>query len=138
MVMMVFTLPSYDLVFKLIKDRFDPPKEGDRNEVMRRYRLVFEHDRAGRLVEAHEFEHLRFSRDRFDPALLADLRKHAASTVRFEADDVVLGHVYLERRVQPLNLFFNQGDDQARAAAAAITDGRLRILLPRIFSRAIF
>ena len=118
MVMLVFTLPSYDLVFKLIKDRFDPPKEGDRNDVIRRYRLVFEHDRAGRLVEAHEFEHLRFSRDRFDPVLLADLRKHAASTVRFEADDVVLGHVYLERRVQPLNLFFNQGDDRAAAAAA--------------------
>ena len=118
MVMIVFTLPSYDLVFKLIKDSFDPPKEGDRNDVIRRYRLVFEHDRAGRLVEAHEFEHLRFSRDRFDPALLADLRKHAASTVRFEADDIVLGHVYLERRVQPLNLFFNQGDDQPAAAAA--------------------
>jgi isocitrate dehydrogenase kinase/phosphatase len=118
MVMIVFTLPSYDLVFKLIRDRFDPPKEGDRNDVIRRYRLVFEHDRAGRLVEAHEFEHLRFSRDRFDPALLADLRKHAASTVRFEADDVVLGHVYLERRVQPLNLFFNQGDDRTAAAAA--------------------
>src|SRR5213076_2372291 len=118
MVMFVFTLPSYDVVFKLIKDRFDYPKENTRADVMRRYRLVFEHDRAGRLVEAHEFEHLRFSRDRFDPALLADLRKHAASTVRFEGDDVLLGHVYLERRVRPLNLFFNQGDDRAAEAAA--------------------
>jgi isocitrate dehydrogenase kinase/phosphatase len=118
MVMLVFTLPSYDLVFKLIKDRFDLPKQGDRNDVMRRYRLVFEHDRAGRLVEAHEFEHLRFSRDRFDPAVLEGLRKHAASTVRFEADDVLLGHVYLERRVQPLNVFFNQRDDRAAAATA--------------------
>jgi isocitrate dehydrogenase kinase/phosphatase len=70
MVMLVFTLPSYDVVFKLIKDRFDFPKDTSRAEVMRRYRLVFDHDRAGRLVEAHEFEHLRIARERFDPALL--------------------------------------------------------------------
>ena len=82
MVMLVFTLPSYDVVFKLIKDRFDYPKENTRADVMRRYRLVFEHDRAGRLVEAHEFEHLRIPRDRFDPALLADLLRDASSIVR--------------------------------------------------------
>ena len=56
MVMRVFTLPSYDVVFKLIKDRFDFPKDSTHEDVMRRYRLVFEHDRAGRLVEAHEFD----------------------------------------------------------------------------------
>ncbi|HSV63685.1 MAG TPA: isocitrate dehydrogenase kinase/phosphatase AceK regulatory subunit, partial [Chthoniobacterales bacterium] len=61
MVMFVFTLPSYDVVFKLIKDHFEYPKENTRADVMRRYRLVFEHDRAGRLVEAHEFEHLRIA-----------------------------------------------------------------------------
>src|SRR4051794_19302982 len=90
MVMLVFTLPSYDVVFKLIKDHFDYPKESDRAEVMRRYRLVFEHDRAGRLVEAHEFEHLRIARDRFDPGLLQDLLRDASSIVRLEGDDVVV------------------------------------------------
>jgi isocitrate dehydrogenase kinase/phosphatase len=118
MVMLVFTLPSYDVVFKLIKDHFDYPKESTRAEVMRRYRLVFEHDRAGRLVEAHEFEHLRIARDRFHPALLDDLRRHAGSIVRFEDDDVVIGHVYVERRIRPLNLFFREADDAAIAAAA--------------------
>ena len=44
MVMLVFTLPSYDVVFKLIRDRFDAPKNIDRADVMRRYRMVFEHD----------------------------------------------------------------------------------------------
>src|SRR6202040_4206258 len=73
MVMVVFTLPSYDVVFKLIKDRFDFPKDSSRSEVMRKYRLVFEHDRAGRLVEAHDFEHLRIARDRFEPELLDEL-----------------------------------------------------------------
>src|SRR5207249_4051286 len=77
MVMLVFTLPSYDVVFKVIKDRFDFPKDTTSNEVMRRYKLVFEHDRAGRLVEAHEFEHLRIPRNRFEPALLEDLLRAA-------------------------------------------------------------
>jgi len=118
MVMLVFTLPSYDVVFKLIKDHFDYPKESTRAEVMRRYRLVFEHDRAGRLVEAHEFEHLRIARDRFDPALLDELLRDAGSIVRLEGDDVVIAHAYVERRIRPLNLFFLEADEKAVAAAA--------------------
>ena len=118
MVMLVFTLPSYDVVFKLIKDRFDPPKESTRAEVMRRYRLVFEHDRAGRLVEAHEFEHLRIPRDRFEPTLLKDLLGEAGSIVRLEGDDVVIGHAYVERRIRPLNLFLLEADEPAVIAAA--------------------
>ena len=106
MVMLVFTLPSYDVVFKLIRDHFDFPKENTRADVMRRYRLVFEHDRAGRLVEAHEFEHLRIARDRFDPALLEDLWRDAGEIVRLEGDDVVIAHAYVERRIRPLNFFF--------------------------------
>lgn len=118
MVMLVFTLPSYDVVFKLIKDRFDPPKESTRAEVMRRYRLVFEHDRAGRLVEAHEFEHLRIGRARFEPELLRDLLRNAASIVRLEGDDVVIGHAYVERRIRPLNLFLLEADEPAVISAA--------------------
>ena len=118
MVMLVFTLPSYDVVFKLIKDRFDLPKDTTRDEVMRRYRLVFEHDRAGRLVEAHEFEHLRIARDRFEDALLEELKRDAGSTVRIEGDDVVIGHAYVERRIHPLNIFFAEADDAAAAANA--------------------
>jgi isocitrate dehydrogenase kinase/phosphatase len=118
MVMLVFTLPSYDVVFKLIKDRFDFPKNVERKDVMRRYRLVFEHDRAGRLVEAHEFEHLRIARDRFEPELLDDLRRDVAESVRFEGDDVVIAHAYVERRIRPLNLFFAEADDTGSIAAA--------------------
>ena len=118
MVMLVFTLPSYDVVFKLIKDRFDFPKDTSQGEVRRRYRLVFEHDRAGRLVEAHEFEHLRIARDRFAPELLEDLRRDAAETVRLEGDAVVIAHAYVERRVRPLNLFLAEADAEAAADAA--------------------
>jgi isocitrate dehydrogenase kinase/phosphatase len=118
MVMIVFTLPSYDVVFKLIRDRFDQPKESDRREVMRRYKLVFEHDRAGRLIEAHEFEHLRIPRRRFEPTLLDELLSDAAATVRTEGDDIIIDHAYVERRVQPLNLFFAAADEQAAISAA--------------------
>jgi isocitrate dehydrogenase kinase/phosphatase len=117
MVMIVFTLPSYDVVFKLIKDRFDFPKDTTRADVMGRYRLVFEHDRGGRLVEAHEFEHLRIAKERFDPALLEELHHHAPETVRLEGGDVVIAHAYVERRVRPLNLFFAETDSEARSAA---------------------
>ena len=117
MVMLVFTLPSYDVVFKLIKDRFDYPKDASRSDVMRRYRLVFEHDRGGRLVEAHEFEHLRIAKDRFEPALLEELQKNAAATVRFDGDDVLIAQAYVERRVRPLNLFFLETDADGRAKA---------------------
>jgi len=117
MVMSVFTLPSYDVVFKLIKDRFDLPKESTREDVRRRYRLVFEHDRAGRLVEAHEFEHLRIPGDRFDPKLRAELLRDAASIVKMEGGDVIIAHAYVERRLRPLNLFFRENEPEAIAAA---------------------
>jgi isocitrate dehydrogenase kinase/phosphatase len=117
MVMSVFTLPSYDVVFKLIKDQFDLPKDTTREEVRRRYRLVFEHDRAGRLVEAHEFEHLRISADRFDPKLLQELLSDAQSIVKLEGADVIVAHAYVERRLRPLNLFFRESEEEAVAAA---------------------
>ncbi|HEY4284143.1 MAG TPA: bifunctional isocitrate dehydrogenase kinase/phosphatase, partial [Chthoniobacterales bacterium] len=118
MVMLVFTLPSYDVVFKLIKDRFDLPKDTTRSEVMRRYRLVFEHDRAGRLVEAHEFEHLRIARNRFDDVLLRSLLADAGDTVRIDGTDVVFAHAYVERRIQPLNMVFNEADETAAVGNA--------------------
>jgi len=118
MVMVVFTLSSYDVVFKVIKDRFDFPKDTTAKEVRRRYKLVFEHDRAGRLVEAHEFEHLRIRRNRFEPALLEDLLRAAGKTVRLQGDDVVIDHAYVERRIRPLNIFFTEADAAQRAAAA--------------------
>jgi len=117
MVMSVFTLPSYDVVFKLIKDRFDYPKDSSRSEVMRKYRLVFEHDRAGRLVEAYEFEHLRIPSDRFRAKLIEELQRSAGSTVSIEDNYVVIKHVYVERRVRPLNIYLAEaGEVTARAA----------------------
>jgi isocitrate dehydrogenase kinase/phosphatase len=108
MVMTVFTLPSYDIVFKVIKDRFAYPKTATRQEVMDRYRLVSKHDRVGRLVDAQEFEHLSFDRHRFSQALIDELLATASRTVVVTENEVVLKHVYTERRLYPLNLYIRE------------------------------
>jgi isocitrate dehydrogenase kinase/phosphatase len=123
MVMVVFTLPSYDVVFKIIKDHFDYPKTTTRRDVIKNYQLVFRHDRGGRLIDAQEFEHLRFARDRFDPDLLAELLEVAADSVSVEGDAVVIRHLYTERRITPLNLYIHEAPPD-QAAAAVIDYGQ--------------
>jgi isocitrate dehydrogenase kinase/phosphatase len=118
MVMVVFTLPSYDVVFKVIRDRFAHPKQTTRRQVLERYELVFRHDRAGRLVDAQSFEHLAFPRDRFGEDLLAELREETADSVTIEGDRVVIRHLYVERRVRPLNLYLREASPAAGRAAA--------------------
>jgi isocitrate dehydrogenase kinase/phosphatase len=105
LVMICFTLPSFDVVFKIIRDRFAYPKNILREEVLHKYDLVFKHDRAGRLVDAQEFKRLKFPKARFSAALLEELRNEAAGTVHFEDDELVIDHVYIERRMTPLNLY---------------------------------
>ncbi len=111
LVMVVFTLPSLDVVFKVIRDRFPAPKTVTRQEVMQKYQLVFRHDRAGRLVDAQEFEHLAVERSRFAPELLEELQRECADTVRVTDGMVHIRHVYAERRVSPLNLYLRQTDE---------------------------
>jgi isocitrate dehydrogenase kinase/phosphatase len=106
--MVVFTLPSYDLVFKVIRDRIPPPKTTTRRGVMEKYELVFRHDRAGRLVDAREFEHLEFEKRRFGPELLEELGAEAAGSVEVGEDTVVLHHLYTERRLRPLDLYLRE------------------------------
>ncbi|WP_242392713.1 bifunctional isocitrate dehydrogenase kinase/phosphatase [Anaeromyxobacter oryzisoli] len=111
LVMTVFTLPGLDVVFKVIKDRFPPPKETTRREVMDRYRHVFRHDRAGRLVDAQWYADLAFPARRFSDELLAELSRDCAETVRVVNGAVAIRHLYAERRVTPLNLFIREADE---------------------------
>lgn len=120
LVMLVFTLPSFNLVFKIIRDRFGYPKRTTRAEVIAKYRLVSRHDHAGRLIDTQQFNNLKLPVRRFAPALLDDLLSHAASTVSVQGDDVIMQHVYIERRVRPLNLFIRESDPQS--AEEAILD----------------
>ena len=111
LVMAVFALPTLNVVFKIIKDRFGPPKQTTRQQVMDKYNLVFVRDRVGRLADAQEFEGLAFARDSFAPELLEELRADCANTVLTDGDRVFLRHLYTERRVIPLNLYLRQVDE---------------------------
>ena len=110
LVMLVFTLPSYDLVFKIIRDNFGYPKTINREEVQSKYRLVSRHDRAGRLIDTQEFRNLEFPVNRFDEALRSELLSEAAETVRVKNDKLIIDHVYIERRVRPLNLYLREAN----------------------------
>ena len=117
MVMIVFTVPGFDVVFKVIRDRFPYPKQTTRRQVMSKYHLVFRYDRAGRLIDAQEFEHLRFPVDRFTAALLEELEREAQRSVTIDDESVVLHHVYVERRVVPLDIYVREANPvQARSA----------------------
>lgn len=120
LVMIVFTLPSHDLVFKVIRDHFGAPKTTTRPEVIERYQFVFRHDRAGRLVDAQEFRRLRLPHARFMPALADELLRDASESCRVEGDDLIVEHCYIERRLRPLNLFLREAEPAA--AEAAIID----------------
>ena len=120
LVMIVFTLPSHDLVFKVIRDRFGAPKTSTRADVIERYQFVFRHDRAGRLVDAQEFKRLRLPRARFMPALADELLRDAGESCRIEGEDLIVDHCYIERRLRPLNLFLREAEPAA--AEAAIID----------------
>jgi isocitrate dehydrogenase kinase/phosphatase len=104
MVMLVFTLPSFPYVFKLIRDRFAPPKDIDRQTVKDKYLMVKLHDRVGRMADTLEYSLVALPLARFSAALLEELRRECGSMVEIDGDELVLGHVYIERRMQPLNL----------------------------------
>ncbi len=127
MVMAVFTLPSYPLVFKLIRDRFAWPKRMTRSDVEEKYALVFTLDRVGRLLDAQPYRHLRFPRARFSPALREELLTQCAGSVHEDGEDLVIDLCYVQRRFRPLNLYLREQTVEARRAAAldyaqAITD----------------
>jgi isocitrate dehydrogenase kinase/phosphatase len=104
LVMLVFTLPSFPYVFKVIRDRFAPPKDVDRQTVMDRYLMVKLHDRVGRMADTLEYSLVALPLERFSSELLDELRHECASTVEVDGKSLVLGHVYIERRMRPLNI----------------------------------
>jgi isocitrate dehydrogenase kinase/phosphatase len=128
LVMIVFTLPSHDLVFKVIRDSFGAPKTCTRADVMERYRFVFRHDRAGRLVDAQEFKRLRLPRARFMPGLAEELLRDASQSCRIEGGDLIVEHCYIERRLRPLNLFLREAEPAAAEAAMIDYGNALRDL----------
>jgi len=122
MVMVVFTLASYPYVFKVIRDWFEAPKDADRKVVEEKYDFVKQHDRVGRMADTLEFADVAFPKHRLDPELLAELQKLAPSQLEMApgSDQVVIRHLYIERRLMPLNLYLEHANDQH--AREAITE----------------
>nr|WP_295379246.1 bifunctional isocitrate dehydrogenase kinase/phosphatase [Pseudoxanthomonas sp.] len=118
MVMAVFTLPSYPLVFKIIRDRFAYPKEVSRKDVEDRYNLVFHLDRVGRLLDTQPYRFLRFPRARFAPALLEELLSSCGHGITEDGDDLIIHLCYVQRRLRPLNLYLREQKPEAALAAA--------------------
>ena len=111
MVMCVFTLASFPYVFKVIKDRFPPPKDMTRETVKAKYQLVKLHDRVGRMADSWEYSHVAFPLDRFSPELMDLLNAEAGESIVIEGDWLILKHLYIERRMTPLNLYLRSADD---------------------------
>jgi isocitrate dehydrogenase kinase/phosphatase len=117
MVMTVFTLPSYNIVFKIIKDKFAPPKEVTHQTVREKYRLVSRHDRIGRMADTQEFDNLVFPLNRFSDQLIEELQKVAPSSIEIRGDRLVIKHLYTERYMTPLNIYLESAnDDEIRNA----------------------
>ncbi|HDT3000959.1 TPA: bifunctional isocitrate dehydrogenase kinase/phosphatase [Proteus mirabilis] len=112
MVMLVFTLPTYDRVFKVIKDRFAPQKTITAERVKECYRLVKEHDRVGRMADTQEFENFVIDKKRISNDLMAILEQEIPNKLEDLGDKLLISHLYMERRMTPLNIYMEQCDDK--------------------------
>jgi len=117
LVMLVFALPSFPYVFKVIKDSFPPPKETTKELIKEKYQLVKNHDRVGRMADTLEYSDVAFPRNRITESLLNEIRQYAPSVLEVTENEVVIKHLYIERRMVPLNIWISEaekkGDDQA-------------------------
>ncbi|WP_022979604.1 bifunctional isocitrate dehydrogenase kinase/phosphatase [Ideonella sp. B508-1] len=114
MVMLVFDLPSFPFVFKLIKDYYPPQKDTTREQIKGKYLLVKQHDRVGRMADTLEFSEVAFPLERFEDELVEEIRRFAPSQLEISDRDgdghveLILKHVYIERRMIPLNLYLQE------------------------------
>ncbi len=107
MVMLVFDLPSFPFVFKVIKDFYPPQKETTRELIKSKYLIVKQHDRVGRMADTLEYSNVAFPRSRFEPELVAELKHFCGSLLEEDGDSLVIRHVYIERRMIPLNIYLH-------------------------------
>jgi isocitrate dehydrogenase kinase/phosphatase len=117
MVMLVFDLPSFPYVFKVIKDYYPPQKDTTREQIKGKYLLVKQHDRVGRMADTQEYSEVAFPRERFSDELIAEIEKFAPSQLEISDRDgdgqteVIIKHVYIERRMIPLNIYLQEAFD---------------------------
>ena len=122
MVMLVFDLPSFPYVFKVIKDHYPSQKDTSREQVKSKYLLVKQHDRVGRMADTLEYSEVGFPRHRFTDELIAEIEKFAPSQLQINDHDgdglseLIIKHVYIERRMIPLNIYLQDAFDAGGTA----------------------
>ncbi|WP_024604157.1 MULTISPECIES: bifunctional isocitrate dehydrogenase kinase/phosphatase [unclassified Pseudoalteromonas] len=112
MVMLVFTIEGLDYVYKVIKDKFSAPKTATKAQVKEKYNFVKQADRVGRLVDTHEFRYLAFDLSRFSDELLEQMKSQIGSSMVISGKALILKHVYVERKMTPLNLYITRCDNK--------------------------
>jgi isocitrate dehydrogenase kinase/phosphatase len=112
MVMLVFDLPSFPYVFKVIKDFYPPQKDTTREQIKSKYLLVKQHDRVGRMADTLEYSNVAFPRQRFEEELVAELRQFCPSLLEEDRDMLVIRHLYIERRMIPLNIYLQEAEPE--------------------------
>ena len=117
MVMLVFDLPSFPYVFKLIKDFYPPQKDTTREQIKGKYLLVKQHDRVGRMADTLEYSNVAFPRHRFEEELVAEIRHFCPSLLEEDGDTIVIKHLYIERRMIPLNIYLQEAGPEGMAHA---------------------
>jgi isocitrate dehydrogenase kinase/phosphatase len=117
MVMLVFDLPSFPYVFKLIKDFYPPQKDTTREQIQGKYLLVKQHDRVGRMADTLEYSNVAFPRARFEQELIAEIRHFCGSLLEEDGDMIVIRHCYIERRMIPLNIYLQEASPEQLAHA---------------------
>ena len=117
MVMLVFDLPSFPYVFKVIKDFYPPQKDTTREQIKGKYLLVKQHDRVGRMADTLEYSNVAFPRHRFEPELVDEIKRFCPSLLEEDGDTLVLKHLYIERRMIPLNIYLQEAGPEQVAHA---------------------
>ncbi|MFZ2269693.1 MAG: bifunctional isocitrate dehydrogenase kinase/phosphatase [Azonexus sp.] len=116
LVMLVFTLPSYPYVFKLIKDVFGSSKNMDRATVKQKFMLVKQVDRVGRMADTLEFSNVLFPLERFAPEVLDELQQLAPNCYEIDGEQLIIKHLYIERRMEPLNIHLERMERSQNSA----------------------
>jgi isocitrate dehydrogenase kinase/phosphatase len=119
MAMVVFGPPGFPYVFKVIRDFSAKQGWTGRQRIMDVYRWVHEINRGRLMLDAWIYRNLRFPRDAFEPGVLQELLSAAPQSVRLDGDAVILKDVYAQRRVRPLNTFFEEEEERALRERAA-------------------
>ena len=88
-----------------------------------------QHDRVGRMADTLEYSAVGFPRKRFDDTLLAEIEKFAPSQLEIidnaGEQEVIIKHLYIERRMIPLNIYLQEAFDVEGVAQGSGAGGVL-------------